>query len=112
MVSAPGKPQLTVVGYGGSPGRFGDGWVLPGELAALHLPAALTRAQMLYTFTRASNIREITADVAALRAALPAGTVVSYQSWLDAMGQDIRRVLVQHPVRARPSRCWCCCWPS
>lgn len=87
VMSAPGKPQLTVVGYGGSPGRFGDGWVLPGELAALHLPAALTRAQMLYTFTRASNIREITADVAALRAALPAGTVVSYQSWLDAMDQ-------------------------
>lgn len=87
VVSAPGKPRLTVVGYGGSQGRFGDGWVLPGELAALRSPRSPARAQMLYTFTRAANIRQVTADVAALRAALPAGTVVSYDSWLDAIGQ-------------------------
>jgi putative ABC transport system permease protein len=87
VVSAPGKPRLTVVGYGGSAGRFGDGWVLPGELAALRPAGAPARAQMLYTFARAGNVRQITADVAALRAALPAGAIVSYQSWLDAIGQ-------------------------
>ena len=87
VVSAPGKPRLTVVGYGGSSGRFGDGWVLRGELAALRPAGAPARAQMLYTFARASNIRQIIADVAALRAALPAGAIVSYQSWLDAIGQ-------------------------
>jgi putative ABC transport system permease protein len=87
VVSAPGKPQLTVVGYGGSPGRFGDGWVLPGELAALRPPGAPASAQMLYTFASAGNVRQITADVAALKAALPAGTIVRYQSWLDAIGQ-------------------------
>src|SRR5258708_17019421 len=42
---------------------------------------------MLYTLARAGNIRQIIADVAALRAALPAGAIVSYQSWLDAIGQ-------------------------
>jgi len=42
---------------------------------------------MLYTFAHAGNLRQITADIAALRAALPAGTVVSHDSWLDAMGQ-------------------------
>lgn len=87
VVSAPGKPQLRVVGYAGAPGRFGDGWVLPSEFAALRPAAAPARAQMLYTFAHAGNLRQITADVAALKAALPAGTVVSYDSWLDAMGQ-------------------------
>ena len=87
VVSAPGKPQLTVVGYGGSPGRFGDGWVVPSELAAFQPHGAPAGAQMLYTFTSASDTRQITADVAALKAALPAGTIISYQSWLDAIGQ-------------------------
>jgi putative ABC transport system permease protein len=87
VVSAPGKPQLTVVGYAGAPGRFGDGWVLPSEFAALRPAGAPARAQMLYTFTRAGNLREISADMAVLKAALPAGTVMSYGSWLEAMGQ-------------------------
>ena len=87
VVSAPGKPQLTVVGYGGSPGRFGDGWVLPRELAVLRPSGAPAWAQMLYTFTLASNPQQISADVAEIKAALPPGTVVSYQSWLDAIGQ-------------------------
>jgi putative ABC transport system permease protein len=87
VVSAPGKPQLTVVAYAGAPGRFGDGWVLPSEFAALHPAGAPAREQMLYTFAHAGNLRQITADIAALKAALPAGTVVSYDSWLDAMGQ-------------------------
>jgi putative ABC transport system permease protein len=87
VVSAPGRPRLTVVGYGGSQGRFGDGWVLPGELAALRSPRSPARAQMLYTFARAANIRQISADVHVLMAALPAGTIVSYDSWLAAIGQ-------------------------
>lgn len=87
VTSAPGRPALTVVGYAGSPGRFGAAWVTPEELAALrgHRPAAA--AQMLYTFDRASNAREIAADIAALRAALPAGAITSYESWLGSAGQ-------------------------
>jgi putative ABC transport system permease protein len=87
VASAPGKPRLTVVGYAGSPGRFGDGWVLPGELAALRSPGSPARAQMLYTFGRAGNTRQIAADVAGLKSAMPARTIVSYQSWLDALAQ-------------------------
>jgi len=87
VVSAPGKPQLTVVGYGGSPGRFGDGWVLPRELAALRSSGTPIRAQMLYTFAHAGNLQQINADVAEIKASLPTATVVSYQSWLDAIGQ-------------------------
>lgn len=87
VVSGPGKPRLTVVGYAGATGRFGDGWVLPSAFAALRPAGAPARAQMLYTFAHASNLRQINADVAALKAALPAGSVVSYDSWLDSLGQ-------------------------
>ena len=35
VTSAPGKPRLAVVGYGGSVTRFGEAWVAPSEIAAL-----------------------------------------------------------------------------
>jgi putative ABC transport system permease protein len=89
VVSAPGKPTLTIVGYGGSVARLGDadGWVTPGEIAALTPPGTHPMAQMLYTFTKASTALEIAADISALKAALPAGAVISYDSWLGSQGQ-------------------------
>jgi putative ABC transport system permease protein len=81
--SAPGKPQLTVAGTAGSSGAFGeDGWVTPSEAAALRPKGAPATVEMLYTFTKAGTARQIGADVAALKAALPAGTVTGYDSWL------------------------------
>ena len=89
VVSAPGQPKLTIVGYGGSVARLGDedGWVTPGEIAALTPPDTHPAAQMLYTFTKGSTALQIAADVGALKAALPAGAVISYDSWLGAEGQ-------------------------
>jgi putative ABC transport system permease protein len=89
VISAPGRPTLTIVGDGGSVARLGDedGWVTPGEIAALTPPGTHPMAQMLYTFTSAGTARQIAADVSALKAALPAGTVISYDSWLGAAGQ-------------------------
>ncbi|MGH3404058.1 MAG: hypothetical protein ACRDRJ_16375 [Streptosporangiaceae bacterium] len=49
----------------------------PGTIAALTPPGTHPEAQLLYTFTKASNALQIAADVSALRAALPAGAVVS-----------------------------------
>lgn len=42
---------------------------------------------MLYTFTNADTAQQISEDVAALRAALPAGAITSYQSWLGSEDQ-------------------------
>jgi hypothetical protein len=67
VTSAAGKPLLTVVATGGSPGRFGDAWVAPGDIAALRPSGAPATAQLLCTFTKAGNALQIAADVAALK---------------------------------------------
>jgi putative ABC transport system permease protein len=99
VVSAPGKPKLTVVGVGGSVARLGDAeaWVTPGEITALTPPGAHPAAQMLYTFTKAGTALQIAADVSALKAALPAGAVISYDSWLGSAGQTSSEQSVNTP---------------
>jgi putative ABC transport system permease protein len=97
VVSAPGRPKLTIVGYGGSVGRLGEAWVTPGELSALTPHGTRPAAQMLYTFTKAGTALQIAADVSALKAALPAGAVTSYDSWLDAQAQTSGEVSANTP---------------
>ena len=97
VVSAPHKPRLTIVGYGGSPGQLGQAWVTPGEIAALRPPGAPPEAQMLYIFTKASTALQIAADVSALKAALPSGAITSYDSWLDSEAQTSGEQSVNTP---------------
>jgi putative ABC transport system permease protein len=99
VVSAPGRPTLTIVGYGGSVARLGDAdaWVTPDEVAALTPPGTHPMAQMLYTFTKAGTVPEIAADVGALKAVLSPGAVVSYDSWLGAQGQTSGEQSVNTP---------------
>ena len=99
VISAPGKPALTIVGVGGSVARLGDedGWVTTGEIAALTPPGAHPAATMLYTFTKASTALQIAADVSVLKATLPAGAVISYDSWLGAEGQTSSEQSVNTP---------------
>lgn len=97
VVSAPGKPKLTVVAYAGSPGRFGEAWVQPSEIAALRRPHSPATAQMLYTFRRAATAPQIAADVNALKAALPAGVVSGYDSWLGSQAQTSGEQSVNTP---------------
>ena len=52
---------------------------------------------MLYTFTKAGTALEIAADVGALKAALPAGAVISYDSSLGAAGQTSSEQSVNTP---------------
>lgn len=87
VTSAPGKPQLTVVGYAGSSARYGDAWVTPSQAAALREPGSPAMAQMLFTFSHAGSAQQIGADIAALKAALPAGAIAGYQSWLGSANQ-------------------------
>jgi putative ABC transport system permease protein len=87
VTNAPGKPQLTVVGYAGSTARYGDAWVTPGEAAALRKPGAVAEEQMLYTFAKAGTALQISADIKALKAVLPTDAITSYESWLGSADQ-------------------------
>ncbi len=91
ITSAPGQPKLTVVGIAVSVTNDQRDWVVPSEIAALRPTGAPAMEQMLYTFTRAADTGQISADLAQLRHALPAGAVVNWTSWLTS-ASDISAV--------------------
>jgi putative ABC transport system permease protein len=74
--------KLTVVGVADSITRTADAWVLPPEVDALAGRTAPGQAQMLYRFADAGTPQAIAADIAALRAALPRGTLLTTVSYL------------------------------
>jgi putative ABC transport system permease protein len=78
VTSAPGRPVLTVTGYGDTQVNPEDAWVVPGEIAVLRAAGAPAKEQMLYTFTHHSSA-QIKAGLAELKAALPPGAVASSQ---------------------------------
>jgi putative ABC transport system permease protein len=87
VTSAPGKPTLTVVGFANSITSTADGWVAPGQIAALRTPGTPAATQLLYRFAQAGSDAQIRADVAAITRALPAGTIANSASWLTAQSQ-------------------------
>ena len=80
VTSAPGRPSLTVTGYGDEQVNPEDAWVVPSEIARLRAAGAPVQEQMLYTFTNAGTAAQISADLAELKAALPRGAVASSSS--------------------------------
>jgi putative ABC transport system permease protein len=82
VTGVPGSPRLTVVGTAMSVTHTAAAWVAPAQIAALRAPGAPDLAQMLYRFARAGTTAQVTADIAALRAALPPGALIGAQSWL------------------------------
>jgi putative ABC transport system permease protein len=90
VTSVPGSPRLTVVGIGKSITDSADGWVTAGEIAALRVPGTPPAAQMLYRFQAAGSAAQVRADLATIKAVLPAGAVTGSQSYLtvrlDATG--------------------------
>jgi putative ABC transport system permease protein len=97
VASAPGKPALTVVGFANSITSTADGWVAPGQIAALRTPGTPATAQLLYRFAQAGTDAQIRADVAAVTRALPAGAVVSSASWLAAQLQSEGNGAIMEP---------------
>jgi putative ABC transport system permease protein len=85
LTGVPGTPKLTVVGVGVSVTNTADGWVLPAQMTALGPPPT---EQMLYRFANAGSGAAVNADVAALRRALPAGSVLGAESWLAVKAQE------------------------
>jgi putative ABC transport system permease protein len=85
LTGVPGSPKLTVVGVGVSVTNTADGWVLPAQMTALGPPPT---EQMLYRFASAGSGAAVNAGVAALRRALPAGSVLGAESWLAVKAQE------------------------
>jgi putative ABC transport system permease protein len=87
VTGVPGSPKLTVVGIATSATGTAQGWVTPGEIAALHAAGTPEASQMLYRFSSAGTTAAVNADIAAVTAALPRGSVLGAQSWLTAQAQ-------------------------
>ena len=82
VTSAPGRPVLTVTGYGDELVSPEDAWVVPGEIAALRAAGAPAQEQMLYKFTNAGSPAQVSADLGELKAALPRGAIAGAQPLL------------------------------
>jgi putative ABC transport system permease protein len=97
VTSIPGKPKLTIIGFAflTSQDRTQDSWAVPGEITTLERAGAPRQEQMLYTFSRASTVAQVSADLGELRAALPAGAIISFATALGTanlgiMGDGVR----------------------
>jgi putative ABC transport system permease protein len=97
VISAPGQPTLTVVGLASSVAMDEQGWVAPGQLAALTPKKAPAQEQMLYDFASAATPAQIGADLAEITRALPAGAVTDSISWLDVAGHIASEESVNTP---------------
>jgi hypothetical protein len=86
VTSLPGKPKLTIVGFAflTAQDQTQDSWAVPAGITALERAGAPRQEQMLYTFSRASTVAQVSADLGELRAALPAGAIISYGTALAA----------------------------
>jgi putative ABC transport system permease protein len=93
----PGSPVLTVVGFANSITNTADAWVLPAEIVALSRTRSAPQAQMLYRFSSASTATAINADESALKAALPAGTLLGSASYLDVRTAEQSNVAIWAP---------------
>jgi hypothetical protein len=96
VTSLPGKPKLAIAGWGSLPAQDDtqNAWTVPGEITALEQAGAPRQEQMLYTFSHAATVAQVSADLAELRAALPAGAIAGYatalgSASLSAMGGGI-----------------------
>jgi putative ABC transport system permease protein len=97
VTGAPGAPALTVVGFANSITNTADGWVTPGEIAALRAPGTPGSAQMLYRFAQAGSYAQVRADVAEVTRALPPGAVTGAGSWLAADGAATGNAAIMEP---------------
>jgi len=82
VTGVPGAPRLTVVGIAKSITDSAGGWVMPAEIAALAAHGTPPLAQVLYRFATAGTTTQVSADLAEVGAALPAGAVTGGQSYL------------------------------
>jgi hypothetical protein len=84
-----GKPKLTIVGFArlATQDDTQNAWALPGQITALEKAGAPRQEQMLYTFRHAATVAQVSADLAELRAALPAGAIIGHAVALSSENQ-------------------------
>jgi putative ABC transport system permease protein len=82
VTGVPGTPRLTIVGIAKSITDSAGGWIMPAEIAALSAHGRPPSAQVLYRFAAAGTAAQVSADLAEVRAALPAGAITGGQSYL------------------------------
>ncbi len=82
VITAPGRPVLTVTGYGDELVSPELAWVVPSQIAALRPAGAPAREQMLYKFANAGSPAQLSADLRELKAALPRGAIAGSQPLL------------------------------
>jgi putative ABC transport system permease protein len=97
VTGVPGRPSLTVVGFADSITNTADGWVTPGEIAALRAPGTAPQAQVLYRFSSAGGYAQVRADTAAVSRALPAGAFAGAGSWLTAQAAATGNGAIMEP---------------
>jgi putative ABC transport system permease protein len=88
MPDLPGTPTLTIVGIARSISETADGWVVPGQIAALTEPGAAGGYQMLYRLSAADTDAQVDAGRAAVEATLPAGALTGTRSWLTTRKEN------------------------
>ncbi|MFB6979389.1 ABC transporter permease [Streptomyces scopuliridis] len=88
VISVPGGPELTVVGWASSLSRSAQAWVSPDQIGALHP----TGAQMLYRFTGSASATDgrIGKAMASVTADLPPASLLASQSYLS-IKRDVGR---------------------
>jgi len=90
-----GPAKLTVTGVADSVTGTAQAWVLPSAIAAL---GGSSQAQMLYRFASAGTTAAISADIAAVRGALPRGGLAGTPaSWLNVAQAEQSSVAVWTP---------------
>jgi putative ABC transport system permease protein len=90
-----GSATLTVTGVADSVTDTAQAWVLPSAIGAL---GGSSQAQMLYRFASAGTTAAISADIAAVRGALPRGGLVGTPvSWLNVAQAEQSSVAVWTP---------------
>ena len=94
VTSAPGRPVLTVTGYGDELVSPEDAWVVPSQIAVLRPAGAPAQEQMLYKFADAGSTAQVSADLRELKAALPQGAIAGSQPLLAGPPQGSTPVRV------------------
>ncbi len=92
VTSAPGKPVLTVVGLATSVTNTASGWVTPGEVARLRAAGSAPTAQLLYRFRSNGTAADMRADTAAVSRALPRGSLLDTESYLNVKASEASRI--------------------
>ena len=89
VTGVPGQAvPSTVVGFANSITNTADGWVTPGEIAALRTPGTPASAQMLYWFTGAGSYPQVRADVAEITGRCRRGRWPARAPWLAAQTES------------------------